>query len=337
MQRDPFIRLGAAQLQLQQVREQPVVAEPRPARVQRGHERAGLLQILQDPFPARPPGQHVRQRAGHPLQHGRAQQQQPRLLALPVQHLGQQVLGHRPIGAGELRGEPLRVRVLGQRQRGQPQPSDPALSPSVQPGQHLVRQLHPGSAEQRSRLSQAEPQIGRTDIGQLPVQPQPVQPQPQVMPGREDEPQLWRRARHQELQLGQHLIRAQQMRIVDHQPQPVFQRGQILQQPLHHRPAVQIRRRGQRPHQHRSGRCTPQRVGYRDPEPSRITLLAVHRYPRGVPAQASLGDPGPHQHRLPAPSRRRYLNDTFRFGQAAEQRAARHHSSPDGRNGRARG
>jgi len=69
VQRGPLIRLGTAQLQLQQVREQPVIAEPRPARVQRDHERAGLLQILQDPFPARAAGQHVRQRARHPLQH----------------------------------------------------------------------------------------------------------------------------------------------------------------------------------------------------------------------------------------------------------------------------
>ena len=52
VQRGLLIRLGAAQFQLQQVREQLVVAEPRPARVQRHHERVGLLQILQDPFPA---------------------------------------------------------------------------------------------------------------------------------------------------------------------------------------------------------------------------------------------------------------------------------------------
>jgi hypothetical protein len=69
VQRGPFIRLGAAQFQLQQIREQLVIAKPRPARVQRDHERAGLLQILQDPFPARAAGQHVRQRAAHPVQH----------------------------------------------------------------------------------------------------------------------------------------------------------------------------------------------------------------------------------------------------------------------------
>jgi hypothetical protein len=111
VQRGPLVRLGAAQLQLQQVREQPMVAEPRPAPVQRDHERAGLLQILQDPFPATGPGQQVGEVAIDPLQEGSPQQQPPHLLALPVQHLGQQVLGYRPLAAGELRGEPLRVRV----------------------------------------------------------------------------------------------------------------------------------------------------------------------------------------------------------------------------------
>jgi hypothetical protein len=75
----------------------------------------------------------------------------------------------------------------------------------VQPGQRAGRQFDPGRAEQRPRLGQAEPQIDRADLGQLLLQPQPVQPQPQVVPGRQDEPQLLRRAQQQELQLGQHL------------------------------------------------------------------------------------------------------------------------------------
>ena len=95
------------------------------------------------------------------------------------------------------------------------------------------------------------------------------------------------------------------MRIVDDQPQPVFQRGQVLQQPLHDRPAVQIRRRGQRPHQRRSGRRAPQRVGDRDPEP-----LADHA-PRGPPVPTRRAGPGrprrsrtasaPSSRSLPAP------------------------------------
>ena len=50
---------GTPQLQLQQAGEQAVVAEPRPGRVHRHHERAGPLQILQDPLPAAGPGQPV--------------------------------------------------------------------------------------------------------------------------------------------------------------------------------------------------------------------------------------------------------------------------------------
>ena len=162
-----------------------MVAEPRPLPVQRGHERAGLLQILQDPFPARAARQHVRQRAAHPLQHRGAQQQQPHLLALPVQHLGQQEFGYGPVGAGKLRGKLLRVRMPAQRQRSQPQPRRPALGPPMQPAQRVGRQFHPGRGEQRPRLGQAEPQIGRTDLGQVPLQPQPVQPQPHIVPGRD--------------------------------------------------------------------------------------------------------------------------------------------------------
>jgi Catalase len=47
-----LFRCGASQLQLQQVGEHLVVAEPGPPRVQRDDERARLLQILQDPFGA---------------------------------------------------------------------------------------------------------------------------------------------------------------------------------------------------------------------------------------------------------------------------------------------
>jgi hypothetical protein len=44
------------------------------------------------------------------------QQQPPHFLVLPLQYLGQQVLGNRTFAAGKLGREPLRVRVPGQRQ-----------------------------------------------------------------------------------------------------------------------------------------------------------------------------------------------------------------------------
>ena len=59
MQRGHLARLGMPQLQLEQVGEQLMVAEPGPVSVQRNHERPGLLQVLQDPLPARTPSKQV--------------------------------------------------------------------------------------------------------------------------------------------------------------------------------------------------------------------------------------------------------------------------------------
>ncbi len=153
------------------------------------------------------------------------------------------------------------------------------------------------------------------------------------MPGGQHEPQPGRRPQHQQLQLPQR-VWAQLVHVIDDQPDPVRQRRQVRQQPLHNRPAVQVRRRRQRLHQRRPRGRLAQRADHLQPEPLRILFPAIYRYPRGVLGQASLGDPGPHQHRLPAPGGRRYLDDAFRFGQALEQRAARHDSSFDGRNSR---
>jgi hypothetical protein len=153
-----------------------VIAEPGPPRIHRNHERAGLLQILQNSLPARLPGQQAGQFAVDPFADRGAQQQPPHWLALPFQHLGQQVLGHRPLGAGELCREPLRVGVTAQRQRGQPQPGRPPFGPRQQPLQRRVGQLYAGRREQRPRLIGCEPQVGGADLGQLSLQPQPVQP-----------------------------------------------------------------------------------------------------------------------------------------------------------------
>jgi len=120
----------------------------------------------------------------------------------------------------------------------------------MQQRQRRSGQLYSRRLEQRSRLGCSEPQVIRADLGQLSLQPQPVQPQPHVMPGGQHEPQLGRRAHQQQLQLPPRLVRTQLMQVVDHQPQPALQRRQVLQQPLHDRPPVQIRRRRQRAHQH---------------------------------------------------------------------------------------
>ena len=115
-----FGRHATPQFQLQQVGEQGVVAEPGPPGIERDDERVGLLELLQDPFPVRTPSQQVGQVAVHPFQYRGPQQQPADWLTLLLQHLGQQVFRHCALAAAELGREPFRVRMPGQRQRGQP-------------------------------------------------------------------------------------------------------------------------------------------------------------------------------------------------------------------------
>ena len=77
----------------------------------------------------------------------------------------------------------------------------------------------PAAVEQRPRLVEGEPEVGRADLGQLAFKPQPVQSQPQIMPGGQHDPQLRRAAHQQQLELAQRLGRPQLVHIIDHQPE----------------------------------------------------------------------------------------------------------------------
>src|SRR5262249_41384375 len=298
------VRLGAAQLQLQQVGEQVVVAEPRPARVQRHHERVRLLQVRQHPLSAAIAGQQAGQLAVDPLQHAGAQQQPPHLFVLPVQHLGQQVSGTRPLGAEELGRQPRRVGVPGQRQRRQPQPRRPALGPLHQ--QRRVRHVHPGRGEQLGRLGHSEPQIRLADLGQLALQPQPVQPQPHVMPGGRHEPQPRRGPHDQQLQLPQRL-RAQLVRVVDHQPDPARQPPPIPPPPARGPPPPAPAAPPPPPPPPPPPRPPPPTPPPPPPPtPRRPPPPPPARPPRAPPPPPPPADPRPHQHRLAAARRRRH-------------------------------
>jgi hypothetical protein len=122
--------------------------------------------------------------------------------------------------------------------------------------------------------------------------------------------------------------------VVNHQAQGVLDQGEIRQQLLYYRPAVQVRRRHQLPHQLRPGGRTAQHVGDVDPEQLRIALRALYRHKRRVLFQARLGDPRAEQERLPAARRRRYLGDARRSVEPREQGTTGDDPSTDGGNGR---
>ncbi len=112
--------LGAAQLQGEHVGDEAVVAKPRPAGVEGDHERVGVFQVEQDPFRPGGAGEQVGQLAVDPVEQAGAQQQPLDVGGLAVEHLGHQVLGDGAVAAGEVRDEPRRVGVAGQRECGQP-------------------------------------------------------------------------------------------------------------------------------------------------------------------------------------------------------------------------
>jgi hypothetical protein len=71
------------------------------------------------------------------------------------------------------------------------------------------------------------------------------------MPGGQHKPQLLWSAHQQQLKLPNRLGLAELVHVVDHQPQRLLQRRQVLQQPLHEYPRVQVRRCRQLPYQRR--------------------------------------------------------------------------------------
>src|SRR6266852_1361319 len=188
VQRDQLVGFAAPQLELQQVREQAVVAKPRAPRIQRDHKRVGLLEILQDPLPAGASCQDVGERATDSLEHGSSEQQPPHVLWLALEHLGKQVVGDSALGTGKLRCEPFRVGMARQRKRGKSQSRDPALCPLYQQRQPGLRQHHPGPFNQEPCLMCGEAEIGCPDLGKLTLEAHTMQSQAQVVAGGEHEP-----------------------------------------------------------------------------------------------------------------------------------------------------
>ena len=105
------IGLAAPKLEEQEIREERVVAEPRSSRVDRYDERVGVLQLEERALRAAGAGEAIGEGAADPLEDRGAEQEAPDLLGLALEDLGQQVVRHRPLAAGELGDEPLGIRV----------------------------------------------------------------------------------------------------------------------------------------------------------------------------------------------------------------------------------
>ena len=145
-----LLRGGPSQLECEQIREQVVVAKPGSLRVQRDHERACVFELGEDPVGSRASRQPVSERSVDPVEYRSSQQQPSHLLRLTLEHLGQQVFGHRPLAAREAPCEVLGVRIPGHRESREPQTRRPPLGRPHERLERVVGQPHPRRLHQRA-------------------------------------------------------------------------------------------------------------------------------------------------------------------------------------------
>ncbi len=241
VQRRHLVGPPAAQFQPEQIREQVVVAEPRPLGVERHDERVRVLEVQQDPFRARPGGQQIRQLTVDAIKKTGAQQQVLDLAGLALQHLGEQVLRDGAVAAGELRDEPLRVGVTGQRECGQAQARGPPFGPLVQPRRAGLGQRDTRGLQQLACLALGEAQIRRADLGQLAGQAQLMQAQLEIAARGQDCVPVGGKVRQQAGELGEGVRRVQLVQIVDDHHDAAAQVAELAEHSVSQRPEIEVR------------------------------------------------------------------------------------------------
>ena len=218
----------------------------------------------------------------------------------PLEHLGEEVARDRPLAAGELRDEPLRVGARGQRDGRQAQPGGPSLRAFVQRGDAGLRQGDPARAKQRARLVEREAQVRRAQLGQLACEAKAVQAQRRVLARRQHHAELRRQSRQQQLEPGTRIARVELVQVVDHEHDRLVELLELVEEPLDHSCAREARRGADALDDVVADRIG-ERVDQVQPEPLRVTFVALDRNPRHGVGQ--LRGPRAQQHGLPAPRR----------------------------------
>ena len=145
-----------AQLGAQQLGEQRVVAMPGAALVERRREHAAVLQSRQHRVAVRRPGERVGELGAQRVDDRRAQQEVAQLRWLAREHLADEVVADRGVGAGEVLDEVARLGMLLQRHGREAQRRRPALGAPPERREVLGRERDAERAEQRAGLVQRE-------------------------------------------------------------------------------------------------------------------------------------------------------------------------------------
>ena len=301
--------LGAPQLETQEIGEQVVVAEPGPVSVDGVDESAGVFELEQDPLGALCPEEAVCNRPVYALEDRRPQQELTYRLGLALEDLGEQVIGHRSLAAGEFGDESLRVRPSRERQRREPKAGDPALGASLQRLDGVGGERDPGGGKQLACLVELKAKVRGAQLGELARETESMEPERRIVASREDHSQLWRPAVEQHFERRQRPGLEQVMQIVDDEQEGFVERSGAVDDSLHDANTVEAGGWSEIVDRAPHAGGSPQRLHDSEPEPLLIALVALDGDPCRPLAHARSLDPGSKEDALAAAGRCGYERD----------------------------
>ena len=154
---------------------------------------AAVLQAPQHRVGVLRAGERVGQVDAQRLDDRGAQQEVAQLGRLARQHLADQVVADRRVGAREVLDEVPWLRMVQQRGGGQPQGRRPALGASPEHREVLGGERHVERGEHRLGLVKREGEVGRADLGQAAVEAQAAEPDRRIRTGDDHERKRRRR------------------------------------------------------------------------------------------------------------------------------------------------
>ncbi len=306
VQEGDLLGVRVAQVRAQQLAEQRVVAVPVALGVGRCHRRPEVLDRRECERGALVAGQGVGQLGADGVHEAGPQHELAPVPRQAGENLGDEVVRHRPVGAGELGQEARRLGVPVQRERRQAQGRGPALG--ARPQQVGLR-AGEGEVElpaQLGRLPAIEREVPDAQLRERAVDAQPLDRQRRVGAAGEHDPQLLGGVAHQEVDCRGRLGTRQLVDLVEHEHQRGVQFGEAVDEQRQEALRARPHRRLQ-PAEGAAGLDqlrAAQRVQQVLEQPAGVVVIPVQRQPARRARQLAGRDPRGEQYGLAGPGRR---------------------------------
>ena len=191
------------------------MAIPAISAVQRDQHRRCPREILEHAAGAALLEDRVAQRAGQPIEHGRAHQEGDLLRRQVRQHRIGDVVGHEAVVAAEGCDRSGRVRLLAQRQRCEVQPRRPAFGAPHEGIDVTGPELHAGAGEQRGGLGAGHDEVPRPELDERSMAAKASERQARLAARRQGQLASFGRVLGHRGQRADRRARAQELRVVD--------------------------------------------------------------------------------------------------------------------------